>query len=174
MRSQQLHLKLTESGRSLNHDNTSVDVSLVNAQVFSCQHCLFAQDDDEVLSMTDEVREDLLQRSVIFHSENLSNFQKRVNDAAAEIALKEPKLVRKGNRGELLAKARQLVSDEGYVFKKGKSRSKVYGAVASESESPPKKRVKLLEEIRTQRISELREDIADPSTHTILSCDTRF
>ena len=115
--------------------------------------------------MTDEVREDLLERSIIYHSENLSNFQKRVNDAAAEIALKEPKLVRKGNRGTLLVKARQVVSEEGYMFKKGKSRSKVYGAVASESEAPPKKRVKLSEEIRTQRIDELREDIEGVDRH---------
>ena len=165
VRTKQLRLNLTESGLSLNHDNTGVDVRFVMLNCFHIHALFVTQDDDEVMSITDEVREDLLQRSTIYHSANLSNFQKRVNDAAAEIALKEPKLVRKGNRGALLAKARQLVSEEGYMFKKGKSRSKVYGAVASESESPPKKHVKLSEEIRTQRIGELREDIEGVDRH---------
>lgn len=57
--------------------------------------------------MTDCVREDQLDRSVVFHSTNLSSFQQKVNAAAAEIALNEPTLVRKGNRGTLLAKARR-------------------------------------------------------------------
>ena len=115
--------------------------------------------------MTDSVRDDLLERSMIFHSANLSNFQQKVNAAAAEIALSEPKLVRKGNRGILLEKARQKVSDEGYSFKKGKSRSKVYGVSTRTLECPPTKRVKLSEEIRTQRIRELREDIEGLDQH---------
>ena len=105
VRTKQLRLNLTESGLSLNHDNTGVDVRFVMLNCFHIRALFVTQDDDEVMSITDEVREDLLQRSTIYHSANLSNFQKRVNDAAAEISLKDPKLVRKGNRGALLAKA---------------------------------------------------------------------
>lgn len=54
----------------------------------------------------------------------LSNFQMLVNEAAVEIAVSQPSLTRKGNRGILLEKARQLVADNGYNFKKGVSRSK--------------------------------------------------
>ena len=86
---------------------------------------MFIQESDDE-PMTDSVREDLLERSVIFRSSNPSNFQQKVNAAAADIALKDPK---------------------------------IYGASGSLSESPPNKRIKLSEEIRTQRICELREDI---------------
>ena len=82
--------------------------------------------------MTDSVREDLLERSVIFRSSNASNFQQKVNAAAADIALKDPK---------------------------------IYGASGSPSESPPNKCIKLSEEIRTQRICELREDIEGIDHH---------
>ena len=71
--------------------------------------------------------------------------------------------MRKGNRGTLLEKARQQVSAEGYAFKKGKSRSKVYGA--SGEMCPTTKRIKLSEEIRTQRIRELKEDIEGLELH---------
>ena len=53
--------------------------------------------ESEDTSITDDMREDLLEHSVIFHLTKLSNFQRKVNSAAAEIALTEPKLVRKGN-----------------------------------------------------------------------------
>ena len=59
---------------------------------------------------------------------NLTDFQERVNAAAVELALQNPALVRKGNRGELLEVARKKVS-ESYTFKKGKSRSKMYGSL---------------------------------------------
>ena len=41
--------------------------------------------------MTDDMREELTECSVIFHSSNLSDFQQKVNAAAAEIALKGQK-----------------------------------------------------------------------------------
>ena len=70
----------------------------------------------------------------------LSNFQVCVNAAAVELALGEPRLLRKGNRGELLEKARKKVADDGYCFKKGKSRSKIYGSSDdSECTSAPKR-----------------------------------
>ena len=61
-------------------------------------------------------------------------------------------------RGDLLTAAQAAVKADGYQFKKGFSRSK---NVASTSSSPPKKRRKLNQELRTKRILELREDIKD-------------
>ena len=90
----------------------------------------------------------------------LSNFQCKVNEAAIELALAQPNLVRK--RGELLTKARRKVSDDGYCFKKGKSRSKLYG---TSPESVVPKRIKLDQKMRDERIKGIEEDIADISSH---------
>ena len=87
-----------------------------------------------------------------------------MNSAAAAIALQDPRLVRKGNRGMLLNKAWEKVSAEGYNFIKGKSRSKMYGGSSSALESPTKQ-VKLSEEIRRQRMRELQEDIEGIDRH---------
>jgi hypothetical protein len=51
------------------------------------------------------MREDVQQQSVIYHSSELTDFQKIVNAAASDIALGDPTLVHKGNRGVLLDKA---------------------------------------------------------------------
>ena len=88
--------------------------------------------------MSNEVKKDLLERSVIYHVSTLTDFQKKVNSAAASIAIRELVLVWKGNWGTLLEKAWQQVSVEGFAFKKGKSHSKVYGESGNE-ECPPKK-----------------------------------
>ena len=95
----------------------------------------------------------------------LTDFENRVNDAAVELALGEPRLLRKGNRGELLDKARKKVADDGYCFKKGKSRSKVYGSGDDTEPASAPKRPKLNEQMREERIKELEEDLADVSSH---------
>lgn len=69
--------------------------------------------------MTDDVRQELTECSVIFHSSNLSDFQQKINVAAAEIAVKEPRLVTKGNCGTPLDRAREKVPFEGYNLKRG-------------------------------------------------------
>ncbi len=97
-----------------------------------------------------------MQQSMIYRKSNLTSFQKRVNEAAAQIAVHKPKLIRKGQRGELLELARERVSQEGFVFKKGKSRSKRYGD--PHQESVPK-RPKLNEQMRKERMEELDEDV---------------
>ena len=114
--------------------------------------------------MSHKMKEDIEQQSVIYHSPELTDFQKRVNNAATKIALKNPSLVHKKKRGMLLEKARKQVSNEGYVFKKGKSCSKLYGQQHSQSKSPTK-RVKISEALHTQRSSELREDIEGIDHH---------
>ena len=111
--------------------------------------------------MTGRMREDTKGKSVIYHSSELTDFQKKVNAAAAEIALRHPTLVCKGNRGLLLDQARQQVSSEGFVFRKGKSRSKLYG----EPSPSPAKRIKISEALRSQRIVELRDEIESLDNH---------
>lgn len=91
----------------------------------------------------------------------MSDFQLRVNEAAIALALAQPNLVRK--RGELLENARKKVAEDGYCFKKGKSRSNVYGV--SDAEPSVSKRPKLDQTMREERIKDLEEDIADVSSH---------
>ena len=67
-------------------------------------------------------------QSVIYNHSQLTDFQKKVNSAAAELALQYPSLVNIGNGGVLFDKACQQVSSEGCIFQKGKSRSKLYGS----------------------------------------------
>lgn len=109
---------------------------------------------------------ELEQQAVIFRktiNRPLSDFQVRVNEAAVELVRFQPSLVRK--RGELLEKARQKVADDGYCFKKGKSRSKVYGV--RDAEPAVSKRPKLDQRVREERIKELEEDIADVNSHIV-------
>ena len=110
--------------------------------------------------MPESVRDGIKEQSVIYHTTGLTDFQKKVNAAAAEIALRDPTLVHKGNRGKLLDLARQQVSGDGYIFKKGKSRSKLYG-----EPSPPAKRTKISESLRSQRMVELRDEIESIDNH---------
>ena len=110
--------------------------------------------------MPESVRDGIKEQSVIYHTTGLTDFQKKVNAAAAEIALRDPTLVHKGNRGKLLDLARQQVSGDGYIFKKGKSCSKLYG-----EPSPPAKRTKISESLRSQRMVELRDEIESIDNH---------
>ena len=107
------------------------------------------------------MREDIKGKSVNYHSSELTDFQKKINAAAAEIALQDSTLVCKCNRGLLPDQARQQVSSEGYVFRKGKSRSKFYG----EPSPSPAKRIKISEALRSQRIVELRDEIESLDNH---------
>ena len=70
-----------------------------------------------------------------------------MNAAAVELCLRDVSLLNK--RGELLELARKRVADEGYIFKKGRSRSKLYGD--SEAETTPK-RPKYDKEMREERL----------------------
>ncbi len=80
----------------------------------------------------------------------LKDFEKQVNVAAAELCLHDLSLLKR--RGELLELSRKKV----YVFKKGHSRSKVYGE--SDLPSAPK-RPKLAKEAREERIAAMSEEL---------------
>ena len=82
----------------------------------------------------------------------LSEFQKHVNEAAIDMCMKKPRLMRELKRGDLLEMARKKVAE------KGKSRSKVYGMEAMSSERALK-RPKLDEGMRQQRLSEIEENL---------------
>ena len=62
--------------------------------------------------------------------------------------------MREVEHGDLLEMARKKVAEDGFVFKKGKSRSKVYGMEATSSERALK-RLRLDEGMLQQRLSEI-------------------
>lgn len=80
-----------------------------------------------------------------------------MNRAAAQLCLKNPSLL--WSRGALLAEARVLVNDTGYVYKKGKSRSKVLNATSMRVPSP--KRAKVSSEARLNRLQVVQQDLKD-------------
>lgn len=92
--------------------------------------------------------------SVIYKKGPLSRHQKCINEEAAKIAKQNPALLIE--HGRLLVLARKAVIDSGYQFKKGRSRSKMFG---SGDKSPKPKRQKTDAEIRMARVSEINGEI---------------
>ena len=71
-----------------------------------------------------------------------------MNEASANLCLQSPNLL--SDRTLLLKECRRVVDEEGYDYKKGKSRSRSFNtSVASE----PPKRKKITEEYRLSRIA---------------------
>lgn len=103
----------------------------------------------------DEVRE----AAKIYRKESsrpLNEYQKQINEAARDICLKNPTMLR--NRARLLEAAREVV-DSTYTFKKGKSRSKKFMT----SGPAPAKHRKLNKEYREHRMKELEDKLKNVS-----------
>ena len=89
----------------------------------------------------------------------MTDYQKRVNEAAGELAVKDPSLLTK--RGRLFELARELVHKSGYAYVKGYSRSK---SSLPEQGYSSNKRVRLKAEERknmSSKLSEEKNDLAD-------------
>lgn len=88
------------------------------------------------------------------NSSTLTNYQQVINNAAYELYLENPSLI--NNKVELPNLSRVKVDEEGYVYKKKRSRSLAFGATKEESKE---KKSKISAEIRHKRIQDLSEDI---------------
>ena len=88
----------------------------------------------------------------------LTNYQKRMNEAAQELCLANPGLLQ--NRKLQLDAAREKIIDQGFQFAKGKSRSRK-GANCEDKPTP--KRRKCSQTIRDQRLKDIEEDCQDLS-----------
>ena len=89
----------------------------------------------------------------------LTKYQESINNAAMELCLQNPNLL--DDRKALLEASRKKLDDSGYVYKKGRSRSKLLSS--GDGESPVKKRAKINKDIRVSRIAELQDQIKDKS-----------
>ena len=65
--------------------------------------------------------------SKIFRKQGVTDYQQKVNSATEKLCVETPSLIR--NRGVLLKRARQSVHESGYLYAKGKSRSKDLGTI---------------------------------------------
>lgn len=107
--------------------------------------------------MSESFKTRIIKEATIYKGKRreLTEFEKKVNVAAAELCLSDISLL--DRRGELLQKARKKAA-ENYVFKKGRSRSKAYG----KPDSAPK-RPKYDKEARDSRIKAIEEEVQDIS-----------
>ena len=109
--------------------------------------------------------EKLREDRVIFQGEGrpLDSYQHAVNDAALKLCLDDPLLAKQ--RGKLVSLAREQVHNEGYQYKKKKSRSKAFGSSASHStESLVARKPRLSQELRSIRVREVEEDLTELDT----------
>ena len=89
----------------------------------------------------------------------LSKYQQRLNEVAGDLCIKNPLLLR--NTGKLLELARKEVHESGYVYAKGKSRSKVFNPSTERQPS----REKIDKQEREHRIQSIMEQIGDTKKH---------
>ena len=99
---------------------------------------------------------EICEQAKIFKKEPISRYHSAINDAAATICLKTPSMLTK--RADLLALARKSVDESGFLYTKGKSRSKAFGSEAGEG-LPLRKRPKISQEFRETRRENITEDL---------------
>lgn len=99
-------------------------------------------------------------------TDNLTKYQKSINDAAFKLCLENANLIQ--NKGKLLDLARKKLDDDGYNYVKRRSRSKTFGSEKGIVEDKVEKRQKLTEEMRQRKVSEISEDIE--TVNKIMSC----
>lgn len=100
---------------------------------------------------------EICEQAKIFKKEPISRYHSAINDAAATICLKTPSMLTK--RADLLALARKSVDESGFLYTKGKSRSKAFGSEAGEG-LPLRKRPKISQEFRETRRKNITEDLS--------------
>ena len=95
----------------------------------------------------------------------LTDYQKRINDVSYSLCLGNPSLLL-GKKGDILDLARAKVHEDGYIYKKGHSRSKKY-QTETEGSEPAVKHAKVNAEERQCRIAELTDEISELSRRII-------
>ena len=104
-------------------------------------------------------KESILDRAKIFTGSEgkLTEYQKRMNQSSIDLCTQNPSLLI-GKKGDLMKMAQEKVHADGYIYKKGKSRSKRFG---SSSVPDSCKRTKIDTHERQARINDILEQIAD-------------
>ena len=86
----------------------------------------------------------------------LSKYEEQINHASAQLCVRIPDLVR--DRAYLLKECRKILDDEGYAYKKGKSRSRELNPVPDLATCIPKQKI-INQDIRLSRITSYRNEL---------------
>ena len=91
--------------------------------------------------MNQEMESKIRAQAAIYHCQDkrpLTDYQKKINIAAGDIAIQDPSMLTQ-KKGNLLEAAKDEVYACGYNFKKGHSRSKRFSSDSSSSSTPKQK-----------------------------------
>ena len=157
--SKQCQLTVTKIGQlSFQKSEQVYNISLVLVCVLCHLFILFPQSFNTVSEDNPVARRSVIEMAKIYKKEEnrpLSNYQKAINNTAGEIALRDPSLL--ARCGDMLNLAREEVQQKGYVYVKGKSRSK--RLMSPPTQAPRPTRQKVSAEVRQRRISALEDDL---------------
>ena len=92
----------------------------------------------------------------------LTKYQEKLNQFAGDLCVNNPALL--ADRGKLFELAKDKLHESGYMFAKGKSRSKKLNQV-DEEESERPRREKIDQQERHHRIETLKEELQDTNKH---------
>ena len=112
--------------------------------------------------------EEIRKRSILFENSD-KEYHKKMNEASIQLCLDNPKLVSQergqSKRNELFSLSRQKLDQDGYQYRKKRSRSEVFGSASHNKEDSAKK-------IRMS--ASIREIHKKESTETISSRESRI
>ena len=110
-------------------------------------------------------KECIISHSKIYGRNTKSNltYQENLNRVAMELCLLQNCNLL-SNQKVLMESSRKQLNDLGYIYKKGKSQSKVFSS--SDGEPPVNKRPKTIQRFCLSKISELQEEIKDNTEQT--------
>ena len=111
--------------------------------------------------MNQEMESKIRAQAAIYRRQDkrpLTDYQKKINEAAGDIAIQDPSMLTQ-KKGKLLEAAKDEVYACGYNFKKGHSRSKRFSSDSSSSSTP--KRKNLSKDFREDCIYNIKEEIHD-------------
>ena len=94
-------------------------------------------------------------------SENLENRSERMNEIAGDICLKDVSML--ADKGKLLQQARLKLHESGYVYSKGKLRSKILNPEVTKHDKPRRERIDKKE--HKHRIESLQDEMKDINKH---------
>ena len=92
---------------------------------------------------------------------SLTKYQERMNEIAGDICLKDVSML--ADKGKLLQQARLKLHESGYVYSKGKLRSKILNPEVTKHDKPRRERIDKKE--HKHRIESLQDEMKDINKH---------
>ena len=113
---------------------------------------------DTAITLHEVDEAEIREKAKIFIKTPLKPYHQHVNDVAGDICVQNPAML--SDKGELLVMARKMVHESGFQYKKKRSRSKSFGSAIDVMV----KRPKVNKEMRTERITQINEELKTLNT----------